>query len=233
MHAFGPLSAAAFRLFGGEADATCFEDELDLGSPRAVETSQFVQALERALERARVPFAFSSDDVARHSLKNAAWTLVVCPGALDARLLDRIDRARARGVQVTFGPHAPRFDATFRALERAPDRLRAGSVPALVPFDEAAIGQTVLRAKKALDLPTVGVEPDTAFATLHVDRRGRPRVLFVINPTDREVVARVDAGGTARATDLIDGLTVRASVGTFQIGLGARTTRMLELEAKA
>jgi len=233
MHAFGPLSAAAFRVFGNEADAACFEDALDLGSPRAVETSQFLQSLERALERAEVPFAFSSDDVARHTLKTARWTFVVCPGAIDPSLLERIGRARERGRAVSFGPHAPHADAAFSPLASPPDleSVADDRVPALVPFDDAAIEDAVSRAAVALELPTLHVDPPVVRTTLHVDRRGKPRVLFVINGSDREVKVRVDAASTSRAADLFDGTTLEARAGMFDMELAPRTVRFFELEA--
>jgi beta-galactosidase len=232
MHAFGPLSAAAFRVFGGEPDAACFEDALDLGSPRAVEAAEFVQALERALERADVPFSYSSDDVARHSFKTARWTFVVCPGALDHRLIERIERARGRGQAISIGPVAPHADAAFLPLARPPalSDTTPGGVPSIVPLDEAAIENAVASACEALELNRLRVEPAAIRATLHVDRRGRPRVLFLVNATHEAHVAKVDSCGASAAVDLLDELTVRASVGAFEIGLEPRTTRVFALE---
>ncbi|HEY3494668.1 MAG TPA: beta-galactosidase, partial [Polyangiaceae bacterium] len=134
MHAFGPLSAAGFQVLGGGAEEACFEDDVGLGSSRAVEADAFLAALERALERAHVPYTFSSGDVARHTFRNASWTVVACSGALEAELVGRIARARERGRAITLGPHAPVYDANFQPLPAEfPRELGpAGPVPALL-----------------------------------------------------------------------------------------------------
>ncbi len=233
MHAFGPLSAAALQVLGGGADDACFEDELGLGSPRAVETALFLERFEAALEREHLPYAFSSDDVARHSLKIARWTLIACPGALDPALFERVVKVRAQGRAVTLGPHAPVLDGSFRPLAR-PLELSASpsdAVPPVLPFDDEAIAHAVSRARDKLSLPTLRVTPEAARATVHVDREGRPRVLFVINATEHSLLARVELRGVSRAVDLLDGRDFRASVGAFDIELLPRTTRLLEIEA--
>lgn len=231
MHAFGPLSAALFQVLGGSAEDACFEDEIGLGAPPAVETDQFVQLVERTLDAAGIPYAFSSDDVARHSFKHARWTIVACPGALEPELVERIVKARERERGVTVGPHAPVADASFRPLAEPPrfvdDPL--APVPALLPFDEAAIARAVAEAQVRLALPTIAVAPADIRVTLHEDERGTPRVLFVINATPDTIDAKVAAAGAFEAEDVLDGARFRANVGSFELPVAARSVRMLEL----
>jgi len=232
LHAFGPLSAAAFQVLGGSPAEACFEDELGLDTPRVVETEAFLRALERALDAAHVPYAFSSDDVARHTLKTARWTVVACPGGLEPDLVRRIERARERGRAVTIGPHAPIYDASFRPLGSPLGLVPAapGDVPALLPFDDEAIRAAVATARARLELPVLPVTPDEAKVTLHRDARGVARVLFAINATERELAATVRAPVAMRAEDLLDGCVFRAnSERAFDIVLPPRTARMLEL----
>jgi beta-galactosidase len=234
LHAYGPVNAAAVEVLGGGAELGSLETELAGVEPRSVQTAAFVRAVERALEREGVPYAHSSDDVARHSLKVARWTIVACPGGLETSLVERLVRARERGQAVTLGPAPLEADGAFRRLDGAPLLAKPeGGVPAVLALDEAAIAEAVAAAKQALDLPELRVEPEAARATVHVDRRGRPRALFVMNPSDQSIVAKVHIGGATSAQDLLDGESIGASVGAFEIGLGARSARLFELELES
>jgi hypothetical protein len=131
------------------------------------------------------------------------------------------------------GPQAPLLDASFRPLA-APPVLEAAPgdpVPALLPFDSAAIARAVLEARQRLDLPTLHVEPADVRITLHSDARGIPRVLFVINATERAIEAKVTAASAREGVDVLDGALFRATVGTFELTLPPRSVRMLELRA--
>ena len=232
LHAFGPLSAAAFQVLGGSPAEACFEDTFGLDTPRVVETEAFLRALERALDAAHVPYAFSSDDIARHSLKHARWTVVACPGGLDPDLVRRIERSRERGRAVTLGPHAAVYDASFRPLA-SPLVLSendGNDVPAFLPFEEGAIRAAVAAARAKLDLPTLPVSHEDVRVTLHRDARGVARVLFAINATERELHTTVRAPVAMQAEDLLDGSVFRAnSDRAFDLVLPPRTARMLEL----
>lgn len=231
MHAFGPLSAAAFQVIGGGAEEACFEDDLGLDGARAIETARYLRELERALDAAHVPYAFSGGDVARHSLKHATWTIVICSGALEPALLKRLARSREKGRAVTLGPHTPLCDANFRPLADPPSLFADpdAAVPALLPFEPALMASAVDRARERLALETLAIEPSDVAATLHVDRKGTPRVLFVINATHEARLARVAASGSTTATDLFDGRSFRASFGAFELSVPPHGVCMLEL----
>lgn len=230
-HAFGPLSAALFQVLGASAEDACFEDEIGLGAPPAIRTDRFVQMLEQALDAAGIPYALSSDDVARYSFKHARWTIVACPGALEPDLVARIVRARERGRAVTVGPQAPLLDASFRPLAEPPVLAAdpGDAVPALLPFDEAAIVRAVVEARQRLDLPSLRIEPEDVRVTVHADARGVPRVMFVINATEHEIRATVTAAGAREGHDVLDGALFRVTVGVFELTLLPRSVRMLEL----
>lgn len=231
LHAFGPLSAAAFQVVGGGAEDACLEDDLGLGGPRAIETARYVRELERVLDAAHVPYAFSGGDVARHSLKNAAWTIVVSSGALEPSLVRRVARSREKGRAVTLGPYAPLHDASFRPLEEPLSLWFDGAapVPALLEFDPETMAAAVARARERLSLETISVEPSDIRVTVHHDRNGIPRVLFVINATRDAKLARVASRGASAATDLFDGRTFRASFGAFELPVPSHGVCMLEL----
>jgi len=112
-------------------------------------------------------------------------------------------------------------------------------VPLLVDSDPAAADLAVARAIDRLELPTSACDPDGVFATVHEDAAGVPRVLFLINPGDADVEARVTVvtptGGAAITafTDLLDeaDLPARAAGGhaLVEARVKPRTVRMLAL----
>ncbi|EYF00938.1 beta-galactosidase [Chondromyces apiculatus] len=251
MHAFGPLIGAFFSVLGAGARERCLEDDLGLGYPLAVEADTFARAFEEALDVRGVPYAYVGGEDREVSLGGAQWLICATSGALQPSLLQRLEEAAQRGALVTLGPREPVFDGAFRALPEPYDlsRLRAPRAaahdPQLLQADPAAANAAVARAIEALGLPTYACDPEGVFATVHEDDAGQPRVLFLINPGDMDVIARV-AIDADRATDLLeDGryevrrgsggsgkptTMGRASAGLLEIRLMPRTVRMLALD---
>ena len=52
----------------------------------------------------------------------------------------------------------------------------------------------------------------------------------MINPGAESIVAKVPSSGAKSAQDVLDGETIGASVGAFEVGLGPRSVRWFELE---
>ncbi|MCC6558299.1 MAG: beta-galactosidase [Polyangiaceae bacterium] len=232
MHAFGPLTGAVSSALGGGARERCLEDDLGLGYPIAVESDTFVRAFEQALEARGVPYAHVGGEDRDVSLEGARWIICATSGGLHPGLLARLEEAASAGALITIGPREPLFDGAFRALDRPCDlsRLRGPSpgAPALLHDDPAAADAAVSHAIDALDLPTFACDPDGVFATVHEDRAGRPRVLFLLNPGDADVVARV-AAAAPEATDVLDHERFEARRGALEVRLTPRTVRMLAL----
>ena len=63
--------------------------------------------------------------------------------------------------------------------------------------------------------------------TLLEDLAGTPRVAFVINPGDVDVVARATVRGVREAEDLLDGTRVAVTAGVLEVRMPPRTVRML------
>ncbi|MCA9623932.1 MAG: hypothetical protein KC731_33145, partial [Myxococcales bacterium] len=83
------------------------------------------------------------------------------------------------------------------------------------------------RAIEALDLPAHPCEPDGVFATVHEDREGTAQVVFVINPTQEDVVARVSLGVDAAWEDLLEEGVTQSEEGLLELRLRPRTVRMM------
>jgi beta-galactosidase len=108
---------------------------------------------------------------------------------------------------------------------------RSEVVPALLADEPSAVDAAVARAIEALDLPTYACDPEGVFATLHEDDAGNPRVLFVLNPSGGDVLARVTIGERIRtAVDCIDEARFEVQKGQLEVRIRPRTVRFLALE---
>ena len=233
MHAFGPLTGVAFSVLGAGARERCLEDDLGLGYAVSVESDTFVRAFEEALEARGVPYAHVGGEDRDVSLEGARWIVCVTSGGLHPGLLQRLEEAAVAGARITIGPREPLFDGAFRPLDRPHDlsRLRGphAGAPALLQDDPAAADAAVSHAIHELGLPTFACDPDGVFATVHEDAGGRPRVLFLLNPGEADVVARVTVGATG-ATDVLDDARFESRRGVFEVRLTPRAVRMLALD---
>jgi beta-galactosidase len=229
-HAFGPLSAALFQVIGSTLAESCFEDEFGLGSSVLLDTDRFVRGLEHELTAQNVPYALVGGDILPASLERARWVVVACPGALELPLSAEIERAWWRGSAVSVGPHPPERDAAFRprsARLRVPPELGA-PIPALLSGD-TNFRELVENARTELELGTLEVTPREVFATLHEDRRGRARVLFLINPTEWAHECHVKVPGVTQATDALDASQFRAEGDVLCVPVPGLAVRMLEI----
>jgi beta-galactosidase len=237
MHAFGPITGAFFSVAGKGARESAAEHDLGLGYAPGIEADSFARAFEQALDARGVPFAHIGGEDRDVSLEGARWIVCATSGGLNPELFRLLQEAADRGARVTLGPREPLFDGAFRALPAPFDlaRLAGGqdAVPVLVGDDPASADAAVAQAASALGLPTHACDPDGVFATVHEDREGRARVLFLINPGAADVVAKVAIRGgaaPARAVDVLDEAVFPAQKGAFEVRLTPRTVRMLALD---
>lgn len=237
MHAFGPLAGTIFSILGAGARESCVEDDLGLGYPLAIEADTFARAFEGALEARGVPFAYVGGEDRDVSLEGAKWIVCASSGGLNPALWRRLEGAARAGARVTIGPYEPVFDGSMRPLAEPYDlaALRPlvgdGAEAPIVHSDPASADAAVARAIEMLKLPTFACDPDGVFATVHEDAEGKARVLFLINPGDDEVVARVGLGDDIRAAvDVLDDMRFEGSRGAFEVQMRPRSVRMLALD---
>jgi beta-galactosidase len=229
LHAFGPVTLAAFHVSGGGAEEACFEDEFGMGSPVVIEAWQFIKRLEAALSAERVPYAVVAGDLTEQALHQGKWTVVASAGGLEQEIRDTLSRAARDGKPISIGPHRVERDAIFQPLPEAFQLSEAGPVPSYLSLDETALRAAVRVAKDTLELPSVSCSPDGVSVTVHHDQAGQPRVAFVINPTARALRAELSLPGVARVVDALDGSEFRAKQGQFELPLPPQTVRLFEL----
>lgn len=249
LHAFGPVPGAFFSVAGATPRERCLE--LDLGGPRlAYDADTFALAVEDALEVRGVPFAVVGGEDRDVSLDGAAWIVCATSGGLSPKLVDALAAAARRGALVTVGPVEPVLDGTYRELD-APlslERLREpndperppspelvaarAAVPLVCPADPLALDAAVADAARLLGLPSTPADPDTVLVTVHEDREGRPRVVFLINPGEHDVVARASIPGVApfgRVTDLLTKAELGLDGPTLEARVPAKTVRVFSV----
>jgi beta-galactosidase len=227
-HAFGPLTPALFNVAGAGWRETVMERDFGLDAPPVMAAEAYLRAFERALHARGVPFAYAGGETVAHSTSGARWIVCASAGGLKPHFVDSLHAARESGVIVTIGPRVPELDGGMRPLRRPVD-VTGFEIESLE--DLARADALVARRIDELVLPTFPVDPIDAHVTVHEDEAGLPRVVFVMNPTMTDVVARASLSGVTALTDAIgEGRLARAG-GAIDVSVPARSVRMMIVEA--
>jgi beta-galactosidase len=233
-HAFGPVTPAAFHIAGAGPLESCLEDDFGLGEVAPIVGESFVRAFERALLARGIPFAYAGGESLDMSMVGAKWIVCTTAGGLKQDVLTSLRDAKERGIAVTIGPHVPERDGSMRALAK-PHDVRGLEVEPLLDPSHADV--LVARRIDELSLPAYPVDVPDVHVTLHDDEQGVPRVAFVMNPTDKTVIATVGLGRTRVLVDLLprpralNRIEPQAGTGAFVVEVPARTVRMFSVES--
>jgi len=218
--ALGPDADAALELLEGELDPT---------RGALLDTERFLSTVESALEAARVPFAHFGAESLERALEGSAWVIVPCPGALDPMLTAKIGERVLASGKISVGPHPPERDELMRPSNARLPALSHPAVPLLLPGDPADLTELIRTTATGLGLHRLESAPIAVRTTLHVDSDGRPRVLFVLNPSHQDVEAVAHAPSATAAADALTGEPRAIDDGRVTVQLRARTAMMLSL----
>jgi beta-galactosidase len=225
LFAFTPTTPALFALTGAGARESCFEDDLGGAGPELAAIESFCRLVEERLAAHGTHFGYAEGASAPPSLSGARFILCPTSGSIDADLWQALLQAKANGARVAIGPRRPEYDAAMRPLgmrfEATGFELVGGTIDAV----DAAIG----RALAELGIEPLSVSPETAFATVHEDGGGKPRVLFAINPSGEPVTVRVRIAAR-EAVDLLDDSRFASTPPELCVPVGPRSVRMLALD---
>jgi beta-galactosidase len=230
-HAFGPITPAFFNILGAGFRETCIEEELGLGEVATLVGETYLRAFERALQTRGVPFAYAGGDSFVESIEDAKWLVCATVGGVKPELMMRLREAARNGLRVTIGPRVPSRDGSMREMP-APHDTTGLEVE---PLDDGArADELVARHIQELGLPAFPVDPEDVKMTVHEDATGAPRVVFVMNPTARDLTARVSVRGARSLVDVLnpdrsDARIVRGIAG-FEVHVPSRTVRMFAAE---
>jgi beta-galactosidase len=228
-HAFGPITPAFFNIIGAGFRESCLEDEMGLGEVATLVGESYLRAFERSLAARGVPFAYAGGDSFDDSIAGAQWIVCATVGGVKPELLARLRAVADSGVPVTIGPRVPLRDGSMRLLGDPPDVHGL----AVEPLDDASAAVALVAKRiEELSLPTFPVDPADAFVTVHEDHTGAPRVLFVMNPTAGDLIAKVALRGARAIVDVLvpDGARIARGIGGFEVSVPARTVRMFAIE---
>jgi beta-galactosidase len=231
LHAFSPATPAFFALLGAGSRESCFEEDFGLGGAVASQMDAFIGAFEESLTARGIPFAHVDGDAKDVAFGDARWLLCPTAGGVEIKLWDALRRAARGGAAVTIGPHVPTRGGALAPLGAPLDAEPFDLVPgqAVHPFfDRATVDARVARAIEALDLPVLAVRPASVHATVHEDRGGHPRVLFVLNAGDKTEQVSVRLGG-GTVTDLLQRTRHDARAGSVDLVVLPRSVRMLRI----
>jgi beta-galactosidase len=233
LHAFSPATPALFAVLGQGSRESCFEDDFGLGGVVGAEADAFIECFEAALGARGVPYAHVDEGTAGTSLGGARWILCPTAGGVEPNLWEELRWAAQGGAKITIGPRIPTRDGSLRQLPEPLDGAGFEVVPARAHhpfFDRQSADAIVDRAIADLGLRTLGGASSHAFATIHEDAKGRPRVLFLLNPSAESERAKVDLGVAVTLTDLLDESRYQAREGRITVSVPARTVRMLVID---
>lgn len=224
MHAFGPVSGAVFAVMGKGVREGCLEDELGLGYPVAIEADGFLASFEEALDGRGVPYAFVGGELRGAALDGASWIVCATSGGLHQELVAELRQARSRGARVTVGPHLPRFDGAWKAHDWS---ASLEEFEVVLRHDPATVDTLVAQHVDSLGLPRFACDPSFVHATVHESLDGVGRVLFLVNSSAEDTVARCSVGLDAGWMDAMTGAEVRSREGTVEARVRRRSVSML------
>jgi beta-galactosidase len=226
-HAFGPLTPALFNVAGAGWSESVLERDFGLDAPPVIAAEAYLRAFERALHARGVPFAYAGGETVELSTAGAKWIICASPGGLKPQLVRSLQAMRRAGAVVTMGPRTPDLDGTMRPLKRPLD-VKGLEIEPLE--DLARADALVARRIEDLGLPTWPVDPVYAHAAVHEDESGAPRIVFVMNPTDKDLVVRVSIAGVGSLVDAIDERRVARVAGALDVSVAARVVRMMTVD---
>src|SRR5262249_55026371 len=101
--------------------------------------------------------------------------------------------------------------------------------------DPARADALVAKRIDELGLPTYPVDAPDVHVAVHEDASGTPRIAFVMNPTQKTVLANVGVGRAKALVDLLPraraATRIDAQPGGFVVEVASRTVRMFAIES--
>jgi beta-galactosidase len=239
LHAFGPISAAAFDIMGLSAYDSCLEQGPFAGA--LFEAESFLRSLLSQLSERGLAYRVSGNDSAESALAASRFGFVISAVGLEPELWETLTGVASRGTELCFGPKLPTTTPEGLAALMP---VTAAAAPRIAALSAAALGAE-LDALSARHQPFrldagQGVRASLFRASASASARdaaASARVLFVTNTTRHALVARVetasldaDPARISGAVDALDGASFRARFGALEVPLSPHSVRMLELK---
>ena len=240
LHAFGPISAAAFDIMGLSAYDSCLEQGPFAGP--LFDAERFLRRLLAELSEQGLAYRVTGNDSAAHALAASRFGFVVSAVGLEPELWAALTDVASRGIPLAFGPTLPTSTPSgLQALCTVP-AVASAHIQAVSELELASEVRALAERHAAFRL-AAGPGVKLGLFRDHAGT-GDSRVLFVTNSTSEPLVARIElgpltpvtagaapAGETAGgAVDALDGTDFRATFGALEVPLSPHSVRMLELK---
>lgn len=232
LHAFGPISAAAFDIMGLSAYDSCLEQGPFAAS--LFEAERFLRELLRRLAERGLAYRVSGNDSAENALLASRFGFVISAVGLEPALWETLVGVASRGTNLRFALRLP--TTTPDGLAPLTSVTAAAAAHIAISSEAALAGE--LDALDARHQPFRLDAGAGTRASLFRAADGAARVLFVTNTTRHALVARVETAaletrGSAPplgAVDALDGTDFRATFGALEVPLSPHSVKMLELK---
>jgi len=221
----GLLSSSHLEAIGGTPVDGCSEDPLGFDAPVQIDWWWLLGRMSDALTAAGVPYVYVDGETPATRIRGIRLLFTPCYEFVSMERWKRLLELGHKGVTVAFGPRTPTFDDRMR---RYPFELPADA--RLVDprhADEARALVDGFVAELALPRP-FRAYPAPVETAVHEDADG-PKVLFVMQPEDASVDARVEVPGPVELRDVLSGDRF-AGEGEVRIPLAPKSCRMLAVE---
>ena len=224
LHAFGPISAAAFDVMGLSAYDSCLEQ-----GPFAsalFDAERFLRRLLGELSRQGLGYRIAGNDAAAYALAESRFGFAIAAHGLEPELWETLRDAASRGKPLLVGPALPTTTPSGLEMLPAPVATAGGALSVL---SEAELPEKL----SELSLRHEAFRLDAGAGlrcSLFRDGGGTARVLFVTNTTPEPRTAVLTAPYLEHAVDALDGDVFRATVGALEVPLSPHSVRMLELK---
>jgi beta-galactosidase len=232
LHAFGPISAAAFDIMGLGAYDSCLEQGPFAGALFSAE--RWLRRLLEALGARGIAYRVTGNDAVAHALEASRFGFVASALGLEAELWETLTNIASRGTPLRFGPSLPKSTPDgLQALAQAQSEA-AANIAVVSEADLENELDALTRQRPPFQLSAgQGIK-----ASLFRDRDGRGRVLFVTNTTREPKLSRLETAplnsaahaAPSEAVDALDGASFRATFGALEVPLSPHSVRMLELK---
>lgn len=224
LHAFGPISAAAFDVMGLSAYDSCLEHGPFAGA--LFDAERFLRRLLGELTRQGLGYCIAGNDSAAYALAQTRFGFAVAAHGLEPELWETLRDAASRGKPLLVGPALP--TTTPSGLEMLPGPV-ATAEGALSALSEAELPEKL--SELSLRHEAFRLEAGAGLrCSLFRDDGGTERVLFVTNTTPEPRTAVLAAPYLTHAVDALDGDVFRATVRALEVPLSPHSVRMLELK---
>jgi len=235
LHAFGPLSAAAFDIMGLSAYDSCLEQGPFANALFGAE--RFLRRLLAELATRGLAYRVTGNDSAASALTASSFGFVVSAVGLESELWETLLDVASRGKELRFGPRSPAL--TPNGLEALAPASNAASAYVQAITEQELPGELAALAERHAAFRLDG--GDGVRTSLFRDAGGRGRVLFVTNTTREAKSVRLEIGSLmslpgaektelTEAVDALDGGAFRARFGALEVPLSPQSVRMLELK---